>query len=365
MIESISWTAFIRGLHLAAMLSMLGILTLDVWILPAALIVPERLRRRLVWQSAISAAVALVAGAVWFVFQAAAIAEADTISAMLTALPLVAGQTRFGMLLTVRLALLLMVTLLGIVTFHPARLSRYSMIALVGAALGLQGAIGHAGATEGTTGIVLMLCETLHLFAAGVWLGALIPFALAVSALSTADAAALCERFSPVGLACVMVLAGTGLAQGLELIGTLPALVGTGYGHLILFKAGFFLLALALAAVNRLWLTDRLLLGLARARRQLLISMGLEALAGLIIIGAAALLASTVPGVHDTPVWPFSLNTVSRSIQLPATDHWALVAHGRALGAGATARQELMFPVFVGGSQACGHTYRPCDTDHE
>jgi mono/diheme cytochrome c family protein len=119
-------------------------------------------------------------------------------------------------------------------------------------------------------------------------------------------AASVCERFSPIGLACVLVLAGTGFAQALELIGSLPALLGTAYGHIALLKIALFLLALTLAAVNRLWLTDRLRTGALGARRHLLVSVAVETLLGLAIITAAAFLASTVPGAHESPVWPFS-----------------------------------------------------------
>jgi mono/diheme cytochrome c family protein len=104
----------------------------------------------------------------------------------------------------------------------------------------------------------------------------------------------------------VLVLAGTGLAQGLDLIGSLPALFGTRYGHFALLKIGLFLLALVLAALNRLWLADRLAAGAGSARRHLLLSVGFETLAGLAIVNAAAFMASSPPAAHTEPVWPFS-----------------------------------------------------------
>jgi mono/diheme cytochrome c family protein len=165
--------------------------------------------------------------------------------------------------------------------------------------------IGHAGATEGAIGDGLVLSEALHLGAAGVWLGALLPLLLSLRALAPAQAAAVCERFSPIGLACVLVLAGTGFAQGLELIGSLPALFGTRYGHFAVLKITLFLLALVLAALNRLWLTDRLTAGIAGARRRLGVSVCVETCIGLAIVTAAAFMASSPPAAHVTPVWPF------------------------------------------------------------
>ena len=117
---------------------------------------------------------------------------------------------------------------------------------------------------------------------------------------------AICERFTPIGLACVLVLAGTGSAQGLELIGGLPALFGTTYGQIAVLKITLFLLALMLAAFNRLWLTDRLAAGSAVACRHLQASVCFETTIGLAIVTAAAFMASSPPAAHTTPVWPFS-----------------------------------------------------------
>ena len=46
---------------------------------------------------------------------------------------------------------------------------------LAGAALAMQGGIGHAGATGGVTGASLLASEALHLLTAGAWLGGLLP----------------------------------------------------------------------------------------------------------------------------------------------------------------------------------------------
>jgi mono/diheme cytochrome c family protein/uncharacterized membrane protein len=142
--------------------------------------------------------------------------------------------------------------------------------------------------------------------AAGVWLGALLPLWLSLRTLEPVAAAAVCERFSPIGLACVLVLAGTGFTQGMALIGGLPALFGTAYGHVALLKITLFLVALGLAALNRLWLTDRLAAGRADAGRRLLVSVWVETCLGLAIVAAAAFMASCPPAAHTTPVWPFS-----------------------------------------------------------
>jgi hypothetical protein len=114
----------------------------------------------------------------------------------------------------------------------------------------------------------------------------------------------VCERFTPFGLACVLVLAGTGLAQGAELIGSQAALFGTPYGQLALLKVSLFAVALVLAALNRLRLTDRLASGVANGRRLLLLSVGIESLIGLAIVNAAAFMASSPSPAHTVAVLP-------------------------------------------------------------
>jgi hypothetical protein len=86
--------ALVRGLHLAATLSLLGTVGFIAWILPAAATVPDPLRRRLTRLWWVNALVALLAGMAWFTIQSAIIADADTLSDVLDALPAVAMHTR-------------------------------------------------------------------------------------------------------------------------------------------------------------------------------------------------------------------------------------------------------------------------------
>jgi putative copper export protein/mono/diheme cytochrome c family protein len=327
MFDTATIMAMARGLHVAAMLSLLGTAGFMAWMLPVAGVPPDLLRRRLVRLWWISGGVALVAGGVWFVLQAAAIAGAEDAADLWAALPVVAEHTRYGHTLMLRLALLLIATLLGL-TGRGA----YPAIVVTALAACLQGVIGHAGATAGAIGNGLVLSEALHLMAAGLWLGALLPLWISLRMLPPTGAALVCHRFSPIGLACVLVLAGTGFAQALELIGSLPALLGSGYGHIALLKIALFLVALVLAAVNRLWLSDRLAAGATHARRHLLVSVAVETAVGLAIVSAAAFLASSVPGVHQTPVWPFGWQVSLVTLQEDAGFRQEVVASLVAIG---------------------------------
>ena len=307
--------AMVRGLHLAATLSLLGTVGFIAWMLPAASAAPDSLRRplfRLWW---VSGMIALLAGAVWFIMQSATIAGADNLSDVLAALPLVAEHTRYGNTMLARLGLVLVATVLVLPSGRGKTWARYLTLVVTAVALGLQGMIGHAGATAGATGDGLVFSESLHLLAAGIWLGSLLPLWLSLGALSPIQSASVCERFTPIGVACVLVLAGTGFAQGLELIGSLPALLGTPYGHFAVLKITLFAAALVLAALNRFWLTDRLATGITGASRDLGVSLCIETCLGLAIVTAAAFMASSPPAAHTAPVWPlpwrFSLVTVN------------------------------------------------------
>jgi copper resistance protein D len=292
--------ALVRGLHLAATLSMLGTVGFLAWILPAASVVPEPLRRRLTRLWWISGLIACLVGLAWFTIQSAVIAGADNLSDVIDALPVVAEHTRYGNVVVVRLGLLLLSTLVALISRTTTPVLLYLTVILAAIALGLQGLVGHAGAMAGAIGDGLVLSEFFHLLAAGIWLGALIPLWLSLRALAPAQAASVCERFTPIGLACVLVLAGTGFAQGFELIGSLPALFNTTYGHFALLKMTLFAVALALAALNRLWLTDRLAAeGAADARHHLLVSVAFETCVGLAIVMTAAFLASSPPATHQ------------------------------------------------------------------
>jgi putative copper export protein/mono/diheme cytochrome c family protein len=297
--------ALVRGLHLAATLSLLGTVGFVAWMLPAAPVVPDGMRHRLTRLWWVSGLIALLAGLAWFTIQSAIIADAGNLSDMLDALPVVALHTRYGNTMLARLGLVLVATILALPSGRGMTGARYLTLVFTAIALGLQGMIGHAGATAGAIGDGLVLSESLHLLAAGIWLGALLPLWFSLRALAPVQAAFVCERFTPIGLACVLVLAGTGFAQGLALIGGLPALFGTPYGHFAVLKISLFVAALVLAALNRLWLTDRLATGITGARRHLQASVCLETCLGLAIVTAAAFMASSPPAAHTAPVWPF------------------------------------------------------------
>jgi len=299
--------ASLRGFHLLALVSLFGTLVSLALVAPAGLHeagdTATAARQRLVRLAQWSELLALVIGAGWLVLQSATIASTTTVGGTLAALVTVARDTQFGHVVSLRFVLLLAAfPLLG-----GRRWSLAAALVLTGAALALQGGVGHAGATGGTVGAVLLISEGLHLLAAGAWLGGLLPLFILASALPPRAAATACEHFTPVGLCAVLLIACTAVVQAWQLIGSLGALFGTEYGRTALLKLALFLGLLVLAVINRFVLTERLHDTAQPVTVRLLrISLAIETVLGTLVILVAAFLASGTPATHETPVWPFT-----------------------------------------------------------
>jgi copper resistance protein D len=119
------------------------------------------------------------------------------------------------------------------------------------------GWMGHGGATEGGGHMLHLAADVLHALAAALWVGALAAFARLAAARNpgaerVAALATALERFSPLGIALVAVVAATGLVNGWYLVGTdVGAALHTAYGQLLALKLALFVGMLALAALHR------------------------------------------------------------------------------------------------------------------
>jgi putative copper export protein/mono/diheme cytochrome c family protein len=295
MLAALPW---LRGLHLLCMVSLLGTLTARCVVAPsfdAARVPLLRLARG-------SVLLAVPTLLIWLLFQAASFADSVTFDGAVVTLPIVLMHTRFGHVLGIRLVLLAATwPLIG-----RGRVACIGAVVLAAVGLALQADLGHAGAAPGAEGVALLTSESLHLIAAGAWLGGLLPLLIMTLVLPRPLAAAAARRFTAVGLPAVLILIATALVQGDALLGGLPGLLGTEYGHVVLVKLALFAVLLALAMVNRFVLTARFEGGQS-GRAALGVAIGIEAVAGAAVVLAAALLASQEPGLHAEPVWPFAL----------------------------------------------------------
>ena len=237
------------------------------------------------------------------------------------------ASTQYGHIWGIRMAL--MTLLGGILWLRDQERDRKDWWALrleiTGLALSIlvaQAGMGHSATGEGIPLVYQLMVDGLHLLATGVWLGSLPVLALLLSwGMRDNDrnadhlAAEATRRFSIFALASMGLIILSGLANAWELVGNVPALVGTTYGRLLLLKVSLLLPLLALAAINLLYETPRLRHSVAepelmdtrpvlhRLRRNIL---GELLLGGFILLLVGAL-GVMPPALHEQPTWPFSV----------------------------------------------------------
>ena len=187
--------------------------------------------------------------------------------------------------------------------------------------LTMMAAAGHASAAEGVTLFIQLTTDGLHLLAAGVWLGGLIPLALFFSWAKAAREPSIfgiaqkaTARFSRLGFASVVLLLVTGLVNAWYLVGGIPPPLGTTYGYLLLAKLGILIPLMGLASRNRWHLKPRLAnlaahsefekipALLARLQRGVIAEVSL----GAVILLIVGMMGITPPARHVQPVWPLS-----------------------------------------------------------
>jgi copper transport protein len=191
----------------------------------------------------------------------------------------------------------------------------------------------HAAAATSAAGLATA-SDLLHLTAAGIWVGGLAQFALAVPVcLRELDAeqrlrllARAVPRFSVLASICVAVLIASGLYQAVRELPGLDALWLSGWGRTLLIKLGLIVPLLLLGAANLLLVRPALAraAGLTpnpslnklkredgrRLQRRFLAAVTAEALLGAAILAVVGVLvnqappqsaaASTAPGIHLT-----------------------------------------------------------------
>lgn len=206
---------------------------------------------------ALAALVSLLTTIGWF---AATVGEmsgqvADAVSpAMLWS---VIRDMAFGRLAATRIALAVLAVVL---VLRPG--GRIMLMLVSGLLLASLAGAGHARLDPGVVGPA---ADALHLLAAGAWIGGLAGLAATLADIGSEPTAETLVQFgrqirsfSHMGYAAVAVLVGTGLINGARLVGSAETLVSTPYGRLLSVKVALFLGMLALAAVNRLWISPAL-----------------------------------------------------------------------------------------------------------
>jgi len=232
------------------------------------------------------------------------------------------GRSQFGTVWLVRHGLLLV--LAALLLLREGERTVADRLAFQGqawllAALGV-GAMawaGHAAAAE-PGGLVAALLDALHLVAAGAWFGALPPLAALLRVASDeagADARPFAvlavRRFSQLALGVMLLVLATGAVNTWFQVGSVPALVGTRYGRLLLLKIALLAPILGLAQWSRRRLLPRLSGDGDTVGRPAMAGLGRfvawEAALALAILLVTAMLSLSPPAVHDSIRWPFAV----------------------------------------------------------
>ncbi|MGB7119744.1 MAG: copper homeostasis membrane protein CopD [Bradyrhizobium sp.] len=183
---------------------------------------------------------------------------------------LVLSQTQFGLAWQMRLLFgaLLAAGLWLCRNAGTARTARSLTILsglLASAYLGSLAFAGHGAEGVGFWQNIHLTADFLHLIAAGLWLGALIPLVLLLVYLSRFQedgwalaAARAGSRFSSLGILAVGVLLVSGTVNAAFLLGGMHSLIDTSYGRLLLLKVVLVAAMVSLAGVNRQYLLPRL-----------------------------------------------------------------------------------------------------------
>ncbi|HYM40117.1 MAG TPA: CopD family protein [Thermoplasmata archaeon] len=176
---------------------------------------------------------------------------------------------------------------------------------LVPAVLGLfiivAGSFDTHGAASTTLPFVGLLGEGFHLLAVAAWVGGLVAIVLVRRYLVDDAARSLgggaLRRFSRFAGYSVALILATGILLGVLLVGSWGALLGTGYGWVVLAKVSLFAPMVALGAYNRSHLREKEPgdppepSAVARVAR----TVKVEAVLGAIVLALAALLTSLSP----------------------------------------------------------------------
>lgn len=243
--------------------------------------------------TAVFAAVGIVLTTVTMLWLAASFSDSAAFFDV-TTLQMLLTETAIGWAAIARITALLAVVALALTSAKRVYPILFAIMAVVSLSWN-----GHGAMTDNALGWLHLAGNALHLLAAFGWIGAITAFlwAATLSKESSHDLAVRLERFAGVGTAFVAVLLATGIANTLFIVGlnTLPTLLETTYGRLLVTKIGLFAFMLAAAAANRFWLTPRMIASpsLAAVRT----SLGAELILGIGVLAIVAWLGTLDPAL--------------------------------------------------------------------
>lgn len=252
-----TWLLWLDGFDILAVVLLVGVVAARLWLLPATQ--DAKLQQRLKWRLGRLGQVGLV----FLTLTCAAVLLGRSMSMsgaplahMTAVVPQVLMLTDFGSLWWWRVGALGMLWLAWLMARRrlPNWLAAVMLLSLAVEAFA-RCAAGHAGA-HGNFQLSVWV-DTLHLLSAGLWVGVVMVFVIAMrgpltaaSATSRAYVAGRLSRLAAIGLGWVVV---TGIYNSWQLVGSWQALFKTPYGHTLDIKLLLVALMALLGACNRFW----------------------------------------------------------------------------------------------------------------
>jgi putative copper export protein len=298
----------VRAVHFGACLLFFGIFAFDR-LVAASIFDNNRMEAAQYWKSRLNIfglvllPLILLSGVAWFVLVAMTMSGQPPQFAILKIVWL---QTQFGMVWKFRL-LIWISSAVAAVTFtflKPQNLSIKKLVwlqlLLGGLLLGSLAWVGHGQEDSRWH----LFADVLHLLVAGLWPTGLLPFAMLLRRLREASEPALVpfvHRFSALSLACVSLLALTGIINACYLVGSFSNLFNQPYGRWLLLKIVLFCVAIAIGAVNLLRLRPQLTVegiqspSAQAAAARLQSNVQLELILGAIVVIVVAVLGILPP----------------------------------------------------------------------
>ncbi len=215
-------------------------------------------------------------------------------------------QTQFGPVAILRLTLLALAVVVALLPWQNRAF--YSVILHIGALLLINQAwLGHAAeGGAGAYGALMLVVYSVHVLAAGAWVGGLPPllFALVEQRHFNPSEARdwtldILSRYSVMAMVAVTLIVASGITNAGFRVGfSFDRLLDTDYGFVLATKAGVVFTMLTLAFFNRFVAMPRLrgapLAGMAQIAH-LRASVAFELVLGLAVLGVAAVLGVTPP----------------------------------------------------------------------
>jgi putative copper resistance protein D len=246
----------------------------------------------------IASLIALISAVALVFCQAAEMAGSPAAAVDLATVSAVLFDTRFGRVWSCHL---LLAAILAFACL-PRQPRRPAVLILSLGFLASLAWVGHATTGPGAAGIGHELNQTVHLLAAGLWLGGLAPlgWVLRYVRRRPGEISLVCDalrNFSHMGYMAVALLALTGAINTLLLVGSLAAMLDTPYGRLLAFKILMFVAMVVVASINRFRLAPRIS-GDPGALQALCRTVFLEQSLGLAVLAIVSVLGTWPPAPY-------------------------------------------------------------------